>query len=288
MSQSFLRTAEARRAEACPPQPCTAALDEHVFLAKLAEQAERYDKMAEHMRLAVALASGDLNLEQRNLFSVAFKNLAGARRASLRILDSLAAKQQRESAAARETAAASGSSEQDAIAIGDGMVQQREHAAASGSSEQHAALVGAFRAKIRDELLSLCTEVIETVDTRLLPDARGPEAKLFYHRMKADYWRYMAEFSADAEKQQCAERADRAYADGVQATKQLHPTYTQPGPQTLPRTLATHLAQGLKSWQRTLSPSHAPWPRSASMPSHASPLMARSRPVWMHIAMPRF
>ena len=50
-------------------------------MAKLAEQAERYEEMVEYMK-AVATASPaseDLSLEERNLLSVAYKNVVGAR-----------------------------------------------------------------------------------------------------------------------------------------------------------------------------------------------------------------
>ena len=53
-----------------------------VFMAKLAEQSERYDEMVEHMKAVAMNASADLTLEERNLLSVAYKNVVGARRAS--------------------------------------------------------------------------------------------------------------------------------------------------------------------------------------------------------------
>ena len=67
-----------------------------VYMAKLAEQAERYDEMVEYMK-KVAMekpAADDLSLEERNLLSVAYKNVVGARRASLRIITSIFSKEQ--------------------------------------------------------------------------------------------------------------------------------------------------------------------------------------------------
>ena len=55
------------------------------YLAKLAEQAERYDEMVEYMKQVAHHRSSDgqdLTLEERNLLSVAYKNVVGARRAS--------------------------------------------------------------------------------------------------------------------------------------------------------------------------------------------------------------
>jgi len=61
-----------------------------VFLASSAEKAERYDDMCKYMSALVAWASTnavDLTVEERNLFSVAYKNVIGARRASWRTLN---------------------------------------------------------------------------------------------------------------------------------------------------------------------------------------------------------
>ena len=55
--------------------------DKNVYFAKLAEQAERYDEMADYMK-AVGGAPGELTVEERNLLSVAYKNAVGSRRAS--------------------------------------------------------------------------------------------------------------------------------------------------------------------------------------------------------------
>ena len=58
--------------------------------AKCAEQAERYDDMAEHMEQVTQLkASAGLNNNERNLLSVAFKNVVGSRRSSWRVISSL-------------------------------------------------------------------------------------------------------------------------------------------------------------------------------------------------------
>lgn len=59
--------------------------------AKLAEQAERYDDMAALMK-EFTQHSGELSNEERNLLSVAYKNVVGARRSAWRVLSSIAQK----------------------------------------------------------------------------------------------------------------------------------------------------------------------------------------------------
>jgi len=58
-------------------------------MAKLAEQAERYEEMAEYMKKVAKDSETELSVEERNLLSVAYKNVIGARRAAWRILSSL-------------------------------------------------------------------------------------------------------------------------------------------------------------------------------------------------------
>lgn len=72
--------------------------------AKLAEQAERYDDMAAAMK-SVTEQGGDLSNEDRNLLSVAYKNVVGARRSSWRVISSIEQKSEgneKKSAMARE------------------------------------------------------------------------------------------------------------------------------------------------------------------------------------------
>ncbi|KAJ2433109.1 hypothetical protein IWW46_006465, partial [Coemansia sp. RSA 2440] len=68
------------------------AREDFVYKAKLSEQAERYDEMVESMK-KVAAEDQELTVEERNLLSVAYKNVIGARRASWRIISSIEQKE---------------------------------------------------------------------------------------------------------------------------------------------------------------------------------------------------
>jgi len=67
--------------------------ENNVYKAKLAEQAERYDEMVDAMK-KVASLDVELTVEERNLLSVAYKNVIGARRASWRIISSIEQKEE--------------------------------------------------------------------------------------------------------------------------------------------------------------------------------------------------
>lgn len=71
--------------------------------AKLAEQAERYDDMAKMMK-KVTEAGGKLSSEERNLLSVAYKNVVGSRRSSWRVISSIEQKMQQDTSEAKHEA----------------------------------------------------------------------------------------------------------------------------------------------------------------------------------------
>ena len=57
-----------------------------------------------------------------------------------------------------------------------------------------------YRGKIEDELKAVCLEVIGLADAHLLPNAKTAETRIFYYKMKGDYYRYLAEFVANDEQ----------------------------------------------------------------------------------------
>lgn len=67
--------------------------EELLYLARLAEQCERYDEMVEYTTEFAKVGAQELSLEERNILSVAFKNVVGTRRAAWRVLSSIEKKE---------------------------------------------------------------------------------------------------------------------------------------------------------------------------------------------------
>lgn len=67
-------------------------MDSSLAKAKLAEHTERYDDMAGQMKTYVESRVEILDTTERNLLSVAYKNVVGTKRSAWRILSSLEAK----------------------------------------------------------------------------------------------------------------------------------------------------------------------------------------------------
>merc|ERR1712224_255329 len=45
------------------------------------------------------------------------------------------------------------------------------------------------------KLNRICGEILELIDTNLVPMSTAGESKVFYFKMKGDYYRYIAEFT---------------------------------------------------------------------------------------------
>lgn len=164
--------------------------EDNVYRAKLAEQAERYDEMVESMK-AVASLDLELTVEERNLLSVAYKNVIGARRASWRIITSIEQKEENK-----------------------------------GPAEARLAMIKSYRVQIEEELRGVCEDILAVLDKHLIPTASTGESKVFYHKMKGDYHRYLAEFATGNDRKDAAENSLSAYkmASDV-ATSELPPTH---------------------------------------------------------------
>jgi len=59
-------------------------------LARVAEQAERFEDMVKFLQKAISLKSGeDFTVDERNLLSVGFKNLIGSTRGAIRTIGAI-------------------------------------------------------------------------------------------------------------------------------------------------------------------------------------------------------
>src|ERR1700733_5954145 len=64
-------------------------MEEKIFMARVAEQAERFDDMVDFLKPILKEKGGDFSVEERNLFSVGFKNLIGGKRTAIRTISAI-------------------------------------------------------------------------------------------------------------------------------------------------------------------------------------------------------
>merc|ERR1712217_760907 len=91
-----------------------------------------------------------------------------------------------------------------------GSVEQKEQT--KGNAEQ-AKNAKEYCGKVETELQKICDTILALLDGNLIPKATSGESKVFYQKMKADYYRYIAEFSDGDKKSTAADNAKKAYED---------------------------------------------------------------------------
>ena len=82
-----------------------------------------------------------------------------------------------------------------------------------------------YRDKIEEELKTICQEVLLLLDEHLIVKASTPESKVFYLKMKGDYFRYLAEVAGD-ERAKIVENSKEAYEGAFDISKgEMAPTH---------------------------------------------------------------
>lgn len=64
-------------------------MEEKIFMARVAEQAERFEDMVDFLKEVISMKSNDFTTEERNLLSVGFKNLIGGKRTAIRTISAI-------------------------------------------------------------------------------------------------------------------------------------------------------------------------------------------------------
>ena len=153
-------------------------------MARMAEQAERYEEMVEMMRAFVQKEHTALSSNERNLLSAAYKNLVGNRRTSWRVLNSIEQKEERRGNSENKTRATT------------------------------------YKEQVEGELRSYCREILRLIDSDLLPNETSKEGRVFYLKMKGDYHRYICEFASGDYKEQSAKEAQECYQQAMKVAEE--------------------------------------------------------------------
>ena len=186
---SRARGARAREAEGTRPNQSGArseATDEGGAIDCCGDDDDRYEEMMDYMsEVTLKSSEEELSVEERNLLSVAFKNVIGARRASWRIVSSIETK------------------------------EETKHSKDSDKCK----LIAAYKANVETELTNICTRILGLLKEHLEDRCSAGESKVFYKKMKGDYWRYLAEFKGGAERKEAAEETLLAYKSAEQTAE---------------------------------------------------------------------
>ena len=127
----------------------------------------------------------DLNSDERNLLSIAYKNSISGGRSAVRTIMAYEAKEKKK------------------------------------ENSTFLPYITEYKKQVEDELTKLCQGVLKTTDEQLLKKAEDDEAKVFYIKMKGDYNRYIAEYAEGDLKKQVSDDALKAYDEATEIAKSL-------------------------------------------------------------------
>jgi 14-3-3 protein epsilon len=159
--------------------------EKNVYLSMLAEQCSRYEDMSQFLEELLNSRDADLSSDERNLLSIAYKSSVSSRRTAYRTILAYENKE-----------------------------KKKENSAFLPYIQE-------YKKKIEQELIKMCSDIIETVETKLLKKATDAESKVFYQKMKGDYYRYIAEFYQGVDKKKYVDGALESYDLASQAAKDL-------------------------------------------------------------------
>jgi 14-3-3 protein epsilon len=149
------------------------------FMARVADQAERYTDVLKSMGDIIG-SSAALNADERNILSVAYKALTGSRRSALRTVNAF---------------------------LDDESIK---------AIPERVAKLSDLKAKLVGELDDYCNQLIQLTDSKLLPAAADATTKVFYEKLKADYYRYSVEFKTDSARKAGADKAKASYESAIE------------------------------------------------------------------------
>lgn len=90
-----------------------------------------------------------LTVEERNLLSVAYKNIVGARRASWRVLEQIRSKEEER-------------------------------------GSEHVSTIVEYKKHIEQELQDICGDLLNVIEKNLIPNEKSSEGQVFYLKMSGD------------------------------------------------------------------------------------------------------
>ena len=158
--------------------------EELLYLAKVYEEAELFEDMIACMK-KYASFKPDLSTEARTLLWVAYKNHCGSRRAAFRSLEAI---------------------EQNA----------------EGKIPQNAALIKEYKEIIKEEIITICQDALNVVDSVLkTSNTISEENQVFFLKVKGDYNRYTAEYGDGERRSKACEEAFESYQKASEIAKNV-------------------------------------------------------------------
>jgi hypothetical protein len=157
------------------------SLEESIFMARVAEQAERFDDMVHFLTPVLEEKGSTVSNDDRNLLSVAFKNLINSKRTAIRTITA---------------------------------IEQNP------KYTQFSSQLANYKKKIEDLLYKDCDHIISLTKSKVLNNGRpiDDEARAFFVKLIGDYYRYIAESATGDRYETVKQEALKAYSEANKIT----------------------------------------------------------------------
>lgn len=164
--------------------------DCNIYMAQILNQTDRQEEMIKCMKRAIEI-NPDLSEDERALLNVAYKQAITPLRNGIRYLQT----------------------------IEDDPAYQK-------TSDECKEKISDIITSVTNELFDTCNDLISLCDEKLLPAATTPESKVYYLKLKADYFRYIAEAQNGEDRNKTAEDATKYYTAALEISRKELPQYT--------------------------------------------------------------
>ena len=157
-------------------------LEELSSLAQVALIAERYFDASKYVEELIKKKKEDLTKEEKNIFYKSFKYVVNSKRSAWLSINYLEEKEK---------------------------------------NDERMEIIKNYKNIIEKDILDICKNVITLINNFLLTKAGIDESKMFYLKMKGDYYRYLCEFKALNENKNYLEESEKNYKNAIELSQNI-------------------------------------------------------------------
>ena len=153
--------------------------EKEIYLAMLAEQCERYKDMIEILENLINIKKEEMNLDEKNLISIAYKNYISEIRSAISIIITY------------------------------------ENEEISKENSPYLEYIKEYKENVIKELEIECVKICNSIQNIIMPKLETKDKKVFFGKLKGDYYRYIAENTEGEIKKKYSELSLKTYNESL-------------------------------------------------------------------------
>ena len=157
-------------------------LEELSSLAQIALIAERYEDASKYIEELIKKKKDDLNKDEKNIFYKSFKNIINSKRSAWRSADYMEEKEK---------------------------------------NDERITMIKNYKEILEKDIYDVCKNVIALINNFLLTKTILDESKIFFLKMKADYYRYLSEFQSLIENKNYLDESEKNYKNAIELSQNI-------------------------------------------------------------------